>query len=64
MEFEKNTAKFSFGAGTVKTAGAGKLSDSVPVPKSSPDKKKIAKTAAVAASATALFLIKRKAKRK
>lgn len=64
MEFEKNTAKFSFGAGTVKTAGAGKLSDSAPVPKSTPDKKKIARTAAVAASAAAVFLLKRKTKRK
>lgn len=64
MEFEKNTAKFSFGAGTVKTAGAGKLSDSEPVPKSATDKKKVAKTAAVAAVSTAVFLLKRKLNRK
>lgn len=64
MEFEKNSTKFSFGAGTVKAAGVGNLSDSEPVPKGAPDKKKIAKTAAVAATAAAVFLLKGKTKRK
>lgn len=65
MEFEKKTDKFSFGAGSLKTAGTGKLSEAEPVQKTgTPDKKKIAKAAAVAAASTAVFLLKRKLKHK
>lgn len=60
MEFEKNTANFSFGAGTIKTAGAGKLSDSEPLPKTALDKKKIAKTATLAAVSAVAILLKKK----
>lgn len=32
MEYEKNTGKFSFGFGTDRTAGVGKLSDIQKIP--------------------------------
>lgn len=65
MEFEKKTDKFSFGAGSLKTAGAGKLSEAEPVQKTgTADKKKIAKAAAVAAASAAVLLLKRKMKHK
>lgn len=64
MEFQKNTSKFSFGAGSIKMAGAGKASESEPVQNGTADKIKIAKTAAVAVGTAAVFLLKMKNKRK
>lgn len=66
MEFQKNFGdNFSFGFGSMKTAGAGKVSEAVPAPKgvrTKRDKKAIAKSAAKAAVLTAAVLVKHKMK--
>lgn len=61
MEFEKNTGKFSFGFGSMKTAGSGTIDNAVEAPKNvrtKYDKKAIAKNAAKAAVASAVVIIK------
>lgn len=63
MEFEKNTEKFSFGFGSVKTAGSGSVSKAVDAPKNvrtKYDKKLIAKNAANAVILSAAVILKHK----
>ncbi len=67
MEFEKNKDNFSFGFGSVTTAGKGNLSDAQEVPKSIKtrhDVKGIAASAAKAAALTGLILLKHKVSKK
>ncbi|MCQ2468677.1 MAG: hypothetical protein MJ100_02565 [Ruminococcus sp.] len=67
MEFEKTKGNFTFGAGSIKTAGKGSLSDAQEVPKSiktKRDVKGIAVTAAKAAALTGLVLLKHKVSKK
>lgn len=67
MEYEKNGEKFSFGFGTMKTAGSGDLTNAEEVPKTIKtkyDKKVIAKNAAKAAAMSALVLLKHKRSKK
>ena len=63
MEFEKVTDKFSFGFGSMKTAGSGSIDKAVEAPKNVKtkyDKKIIAKNAAKAAILSAAVIIKHK----
>lgn len=65
MEFEKTTDKFSFGFGSMKTAGSGSIDNAVEAPKNVKtkyDKKIIAKNAAKAAILSAAVIIKHKHK--
>lgn len=64
MEYQKNTEKFSFAAGSVRAAGNGSLSEIKADEKKTSDKKKIAAAAASAAVSAAVFLLKRKLNRK
>lgn len=66
MEFEKKTEKFSFGAGSVKTAGTGSLDKAEAAPDISTkhDAKAIAKSIGNAAIALALLKVKSNIKRK
>lgn len=67
MEIEKNFGNFSFGYGTMKTAGKGDLSVTEEVPqsiKTKHNKKEIAVTALKAAALTGLIVLKHKAKKK
>lgn len=66
MEFEKKTEKFSFGAGTVKAAGAGSLDKAETAPDISTkhDAKAIAKSIGNAAIALALLKVKSNVKKK
>lgn len=68
MEFQKHTANFSFGGGSIKTAGKGSLDKAVDAPavetKTVYDKKTIIKAAANAALLSAVVVIKNKNRRK
>lgn len=66
MEFEKKTEKFSFGIGSVKTAGAGSVDKAVEAPKISVkhDAKAIAKSVGNAAIALAALKVKSNIKKK
>ncbi len=66
MEFEKKSYKFSFGAGTIKTAGTGSIdrSEKAPDITTKHDTKAIAKSIGNAAIALALLKLKRKHSRK
>ncbi len=67
MEFEKNKGNFSFGFGTMKTAGAGNLSETQEVPKDIKTKhnpKEIAASAVKAAALAGLVILKHKMKKK
>ena len=67
MEFEKVTEKFSFGFGTMKTAGSGSVEKAVEAPKNirtKYDKKVIAKNAAKAAILSAAVILKHKRRAK
>ncbi|MBR4626247.1 MAG: hypothetical protein IKO47_00830 [Ruminococcus sp.] len=67
MEYEKNTGNFSFGFGSMKTAGSGSIDKAVEAPKNvrtKYDKKVIAKNAAKAAVLSAVVLMKGKRARK
>jgi len=67
MEFEKSTEKFSFGFGSVKTAGSGTIDKAVEAPKNVKtryDKKQIAKNAAKAAVLSAAVILKHKRRAK
>ena len=63
MEFEKTTEKFSFGFGSVKTAGSGSIDKAVDAPsnvRTKYDKKVIAKNAAKAVLLSAAVIMKHK----
>lgn len=64
MEFQKNTTKFSFGAGSLKVAGKGKVSESQMYAKAKPDKNKIIKTVALTLVSAFMFLTKIKKKKR
>jgi hypothetical protein len=67
MEFEKSTEKFSFGFGSVKTAGSGTIDKAVEAPKNVKtryDKKQIAQNAAKAAVLSAAVILKHKRRAK
>ena len=66
MEFEKKTEKFSFGVGSMKTAGAGSVDKAVEAPKISTkhDMKAIAKSVGNAAIALAALKIKSNIRKK
>lgn len=66
MEFEKKTNNFSFGAGSLKTAGAGSIDKSSEVPDipTKHDPIAIAKSVGNAAIALALLRMKKKHDRK
>ena len=61
MEFQKNTKNFSFGGGSLKTAGTGSLDKAVETRKVC-DKKNILKSAANAALLSAVVIFKNKRK--
>ncbi|MBQ8348276.1 MAG: hypothetical protein IJY19_01340 [Ruminococcus sp.] len=66
MEFQKNTKNFSFGGGSLKTAGTGSLDKAVDAPavetRKVCDKKNILKSAANAALLSAVVIFKNKRK--
>ncbi|MCM1007751.1 MAG: hypothetical protein NC485_07430 [Ruminococcus flavefaciens] len=66
MEFQKKCANFSFGGGSVKTAGTGSLNKAVDAPavetKKVCDKKVILKSAANAVLLSAVVILKHKSK--
>ena len=66
MEFQKNFGNFSFGGGTMKTAGSGTLDQAVDAPevRTKYDKKVIARNAAKAAVLTLGVLAKHKIARR
>ena len=67
MEFEKSTEKFSFGFGSLKTAGSGTIDKAVEAPKNIKtryDKKQIVKNAAKAAVLSAAVILKHKRRAK
>ena len=67
MEFEKSTEKFSFGFGSLKTAGSGTIDKAVDAPKNIKtryDKKQIVKNAAKAAVLSAAVILKHKRRAK
>lgn len=66
MEFEKKNEKFSFGVGSMKTAGAGSVDKAVEAPKTPTkhDVKAIAKSVGNAAIALALLKVKSNMKKK
>ncbi len=66
MEFEKNTGNFSFGIGSMKTAGTGSIDKAVEAPKNSTkhDVKAIAKSVGNAAIALAVLKVKNNIKKK
>ncbi len=66
MEFEKNTEKFSFGVGSMKTAGTGSIDKAVEAPKNSTkhDVRAIAKSVGNAAIALAVLKVKSNIRKK
>ncbi len=66
MEFEKKINNFSFGAGSLKTAGTGSVDKAVKAPDvpTKHDPKAIAKSVGNAAIALALLKIKKKRSKK
>lgn len=66
MEFQKKCTNFSFGGGSIRTAGAGSLDKAVDAPavetKKVYDKKVILKSAANAVLLSAVVILKHKSK--